>query len=148
MTSCPSCGEEIGSDTWPSGLCPRCLFTGALGEDESTPESAERSVTSLSSGTNLGPFVIIELLGKGGMAAVYHAYETELDRDVALKVLPPEFLHDGSFARGFEREAQLVARLEHPHIVPIYASGIEAGIPWMSMRLESVPPVVESQRQR
>ena len=135
MTSCPSCGEEIGSDTWPSGLCPRCLFTGALGEDESTPESAERSVTSLSSGTNLGPFVIIELLGKGGMAAVYHAYETELDRDVALKVLPPEFLHDGSFARRFEREAQLVARLEHPHIVPIYASGIEAGIPWMSMRL-------------
>ena len=104
-------------------------------DDEPTPESAESSVTSLSSGTNLGPFVIVELLGKGGMAAVYHAYERELDRDVALKVLPPEFLHDDSFARRFEREAQLVAKLEHPHIVPIYASGIDAGIPWMSMRL-------------
>jgi serine/threonine-protein kinase len=93
------------------------------------------AVTSLSSGSSLGPFLIIELLGKGGMAAVYHAYDTELERDVALKVLPPESLHDDSFARRFEREARLVAQLEHPHIVPIYANGIHEGIPWMSMRL-------------
>jgi serine/threonine-protein kinase len=69
------------------------------------------------------------------MASVYSAQDTRLDRTVALKVLPPEFLYDGSFALRFEQEARLIARLEHPNIVPIYASGIDKGIPWMSMRL-------------
>ena len=118
-----------------AGLCPRCLLAGVLEDDDHAERTSESAVADLSSGTTLGPFVIVELLGKGGMATVYHAYETELDRDVALKVLPPEFLHDHSFARRFEREAKLVAKLEHPNIVPIYASGIDAGIPWMSMRL-------------
>ena len=135
MKACPSCGREASSETWPDGLCPSCLLSGVLEVDNGSDHTDGPAVADLSSGTNLGPFVIVELLGKGGMAAVFHAYETELDRDVALKVLPPEFLHDESFARRFEREAKLVAKLEHPDIVPIYASGIEAGIPWMSMRL-------------
>ena len=83
----------------------------------------------------LGPFRIIGLLGVGGMATVYQAYDSSLERDVALKVLPPEYLHDESFARRFRQEARVVARLEHPNIVPIYASGIDQGTPWMSMRL-------------
>ena len=134
MRSCPNCGGELSSDAL-AGLCPRCLLAGVLEDDDHAERTSESAVADLSSGTTLGPFVIVELLGKGGMATVYHAYETELDRDVALKVLPPEFLHDHSFARRFEREARLVAKLEHPNIVPIYASGIDAGIPWMSMRL-------------
>jgi TonB family protein len=69
------------------------------------------------------------------MAAVYEAHDSRLDRAIALKILPPEFLHDDSFAARFEREARLVARLDHPAIVPIFASGIDEGIPWMSMRL-------------
>ena len=69
------------------------------------------------------------------MATVYEAYDTRLDRPVALKVLPPHFLHDRTFARRFEQEARVVARLEHPAIVHIYASGTTDGIPWMSMRL-------------
>ncbi len=83
----------------------------------------------------LGPFRIVGLLGVGGMATVYQAYDSSLERDVALKVLPPEFLHEESFARRFRQEARVIARLEHPNIVPIYASGIDQGIPWMSMRL-------------
>jgi serine/threonine-protein kinase len=84
----------------------------------------------------LGPFRIERLLGKGGMATVYEAYEGGvLDRVVALKVLPPEFLHDGTFASRFAQEARFAAALEHSNIVPIYASGINGGIPWMSMRL-------------
>ncbi len=83
----------------------------------------------------IGPFRIIGLLGIGGMATVYQAYDSSLERDVALKVLPPEYLHEESFARRFRQEARVIARLEHPNIVPIYASGIDQGIPWMSMRL-------------
>ena len=69
------------------------------------------------------------------MAAVYEAHDPRLDRAVALKVLPPQFLHDPSFAARFEHEAKVVARLDDPAIVPIFASGIDEGIPWMSMRL-------------
>lgn len=69
------------------------------------------------------------------MASVYKAYQAKLDRHVALKVLPQEFLHDDSFAKRFEREARVVAKLEHPNIVPIHDYGIEDGVPWMSMRM-------------
>ena len=89
----------------------------------------------LEAGSSLGPFRIVSLVGRGGMASVYKAYEPELDRYVALKVLPTAFLHDTEFARRFEREAKVIARLEHPHIVPIHRFGIDAGTPWMSMRL-------------
>ena len=88
-------------------------------------------------GSNAGPYRIVEPLGRGGMASVYRAYEPKLDRYVALKVLPREFLHDPTFAQRFRQEAQVVARLEHPNIIPIYAYDIEEaeGIPWMAMRL-------------
>src|SRR5258708_6958690 len=68
------------------------------------------------------------------MASVYKAYEAALDRYVAVKVLPPEFLHDPTFAERFRREAKVVARLEHPNIIPIFAFDIAEGIPWMAMR--------------
>jgi serine/threonine protein kinase len=71
------------------------------------------------------------------MSAVYRAQDVHLARTVALKVLPQEFLHDRTFARRFEHEARVIASLAHDHIVPIYASGIDNGIPWMSMRLIS-----------
>ena len=94
---------------------------------------------ALSAGSNLGPYRIIEPVGRGGMASVFKAYEASLDRYVALKVLPPEFLHDPTFAERFRREAQTIARLEHPQIIPIFAYDIDAasGTPWMAMRLIS-----------
>jgi hypothetical protein len=90
---------------------------------------------ALAPGSTVGPYRILEQLGRGGMATVHKAYEAALDRDVALKVLPAEFLHDETFAERFQREAKVVARLEHPNIVPIHAFGIEGGVPWMAMRL-------------
>ena len=92
---------------------------------------------TLAPGTRIGPYQVLEALGRGGMATVYQAYEPGLDRYVALKVLPAEFLHEPSFAERFQREARVVARLEHPHIVPVFGFGIDqaAGIPWMAMRL-------------
>jgi serine/threonine-protein kinase len=88
-------------------------------------------------GSSAGPYRIDEPLGQGGMASVYKAWEPKLERYVALKVLPREFLHDPSFARRFREEAKALAQLEHPNIVPIYAYDIDEaeGIPWMAMRL-------------
>ena len=92
-------------------------------------------------GSSLGSFRIVGPLGRGGMASVFRAYEPALDRYVALKVLPREFLHDPDFAERFKREAKAIARLEHPNIVPIYAYDIDRaeGIPWMALRLVGNP---------
>ena len=89
----------------------------------------------LTPGSTFGAYQIIEPLGRGGMASVFKAYEPSLDRYVALKVLPPEFLHEETFAARFQREAKVVAKLEHPNIIPIFSFGIEGGTPWMAMRL-------------
>lgn len=90
---------------------------------------------SIQVGETIGPFVIVAKLGRGGMSTVYSAYETGLEREVALKVLPIDLLEEPGFTERFEREARLIARLEHPHIVPLYNYGIDDGVPWMSLRL-------------
>ncbi len=89
----------------------------------------------LQPGSAFGPYRIVAPLGRGGMASVYDAHDPALDRHVALKVLPAEFLHDPAFAERFQQEARVAAKLEHPHIVPVHAFGIEGGRPWMAMRL-------------
>lgn len=71
-------------------------------------------------GETVGPYRIIEQLGQGGMATVYKAYHASLDRYVALKVLHPAFNEDQTFIARFQREARVVAKLEHPNIVPVY----------------------------
>jgi TonB family protein len=132
---CPNCGKGVTPGWFPEGLCAACLLTTALSGDHDDDVYDETSLSELDAGATLGPFRIVRLLGRGGMAAVYEAQDMRLERAVALKVLPPEFLHDDTFARRFAQEARVIAKLEHPNIVPIYASGIDDGIPWMSMRL-------------
>lgn len=90
---------------------------------------------TLPEGSLLGPFRVLHRIGRGGMASVYKAYEAGLDRYVALKVLPSALLEDPEFIHRFRREAKLIAKLEHPHIVPIYSFGIDAETAWMAMRL-------------
>ena len=94
-------------------------------------------MTHLSAGRVLGRFRVIAPLGRGGMAAVYRAEEVGLGREIALKVLPAELMDQAGFLERFEREARVIAHLEHPNIVPLYASGIDEGIPWMALRLLS-----------
>jgi serine/threonine protein kinase len=103
------------------------------------PQEAREATVTLAAGSTFGPYQILGALGRGGMAAVYKAYEPALDRYVALKVLPREFIHDPGFAVRFEREAKVIARLEHPNIIPIHNFGIEpeSGTPWMAMRFIS-----------
>ncbi len=130
--SCAGCGGPLTAASSAGGLCASCLLATALADDAESPLDEEGS---LAPGTVLGSFRIVRVLGRGGMATVYEARDDRLDRAVALKVLPPEFLHDPRFAERFEQEARIVAALEHPNIVPIHASAIDRGIPWMSMRL-------------
>ena len=75
---------------------------------------------SLSAGDSIAGYEIVSQVGAGGMATVYKAYHERLDRHVAIKILHDTFARDDSFLERFEREARIVARLEHPHIVPIY----------------------------
>lgn len=75
---------------------------------------------ALSEGQQLGPYRVISQLGTGGMATIYKAQHERLGRTVAIKMLHPMFLQDDNFLARFEREAQIVAQLEHPHIVPVY----------------------------
>jgi serine/threonine protein kinase/ligand-binding sensor domain-containing protein len=74
-------------------------------------------------GHNLGPYRVLEQVGRGGMATVYKAYQPAMDRYVAVKVLPAHFMQDPTFVERFEREARTIARLEHPHILPVHDYG-------------------------
>lgn len=89
---------------------------------------------SFNIGANIGHYRIIEQLGRGGMATVYKAYHANLDRYVALKVLHPAFLEDDNFQARFQREARLVAKLEHPNIVPIYDFAEYENQPYLVMK--------------
>ena len=89
---------------------------------------------SFNIGENVGPYRIIEQLGQGGMATVYKAYHASLDRYVALKVLHPAFHQDQSFTTRFQREARVVARLEHSNIVPIYDYSEHEARPYLVMK--------------
>ena len=89
---------------------------------------------SFNIGENVGPYRIIEQLGQGGMATVYKAYHASLDRYVALKVLHPAFHQDQTFISRFQREARVVARLEHPNIVPIYDYSEHESRPFLVMK--------------
>jgi serine/threonine protein kinase len=84
--------------------------------------------------TKFGRYEIKSEIGRGGMATVYHAWDPRFERDVALKVLPREMLHDPQFRVRFEREAKTIALLEHPAIVPVYDFGEEQGQPFFVMR--------------
>lgn len=94
-----------------------------------------------------GRYEIKSLLGQGGMATVHLAYDPHFKRDVAIKVLPRELLHDRTFHSRFEQEAQTIALLEHYAIVPVYDFGKEEGQPFLVMRYMSGGSLTERIRQ-
>ncbi len=85
-------------------------------------------------GEAVGPYRVVEQLGKGGMATVFKAYHPALDRYVAIKAMHPAFMEDPNFLARFQREAQVVAKLEHVHIVPIYDYSEHEGRPYLVMK--------------
>ncbi|GAA5096580.1 bifunctional serine/threonine-protein kinase/ABC transporter substrate-binding protein [Nocardia iowensis] len=88
----------------------------------------------LRAGEVFAGYVIKRQLGRGGMGAVYLARHPRLPRLTALKLLDPELYSDSEIRARFEREADLVARLDHPNIVTVYDRGVEEGVLWISMQ--------------
>jgi TolB-like protein/Tfp pilus assembly protein PilF len=85
----------------------------------------------LTTGTHLGPYEILGLIGAGGMGEVYRARDTRLGRDVAIKVLPAEFAADAERLKRFEREAKATAALSHPNILDVHDVGTHEGAPYL-----------------
>src|ERR1700675_4242901 len=88
-----------------------------------------------SAGTKLGSYEIVAPIGAGGMGEVYQAHDTKLGRDVAIKVLPEAFAHDAERLSRFQREAKILAALNHPNIATIYGLEQSDGIHYLVMEL-------------
>ena len=89
----------------------------------------------LTIGSRLGSYDIVAPIGAGGMGEVYRARDTKLDRDVAIKVLPPRLADSTSALLRFEREAKAVAALAHPNILSIFDYGNDTGVVYAVMEL-------------
>jgi len=141
--SCPRCGAPLPGDA-PEGLCPHCLLKLALADVVDSLAWEEPGETAAGSESFQPPavadladkfsqFEILELIGQGGMGAVYKARQKGLDRVVALKILRPDLARDGSFAERFSREAKALAQLNHPHIVTVHDVGQQDGLYFLVM---------------
>ena len=141
--SCPQCGTGLPESS-PEGPCPSCHWSAP---ERTTPpaasEAAFASTAAYQSSFHAPPVAevarhfpqleVIELLGQGGMGAVYKARQPALDRLVALKILPPAWGRDPAFAERFGREARAMARLSHCNIVIVYDSGQANGLYYLLM---------------
>ncbi|HEV8303530.1 MAG TPA: protein kinase [Gemmatimonadales bacterium] len=126
---CPRCLAEGIPNAAPG--CPRCGFSFS-DEDRVEPVSEELEQAlrrELSS-----QYEITDLLGRGGMSLVYLAQELELNRQVAIKILPLQFVQGPGAAERFEREAKIAASLDHPHIVPVFRVGASSTFLWYTMK--------------
>ena len=139
---CPRCRTPLAADA-PLGLCPECLLREGFESRDDAFASPEATAASPSPGftppsptelaASFPQLEIQELLGHGGMGAVYRARQKSLDRVVALKILPPKISGDPAFAERFQREARTLARLNHPNIVIIYEFGKANGYYYLLM---------------
>ncbi len=138
--TCPRCGAIVPAES-PQGLCPRCVLgvglatqtegTGETGPPGTKAAPAARPPSEIA--RHFPQLEIIECLGRGGMGVVYKARQPKLDRLVALKILAPEKGGDPKFAGWFLREAQALARLNHPNIVTVHDFGEADGMFFLLM---------------
>jgi serine/threonine protein kinase len=121
---CPQCGTALRPDV-PEGLCPACLLQRGIATEGGVPPGTPPfTPPPLAELAKLFPQLeILEIIGQGGMGAVYKARQPALDRFVALKILAPRSGGDLDFSGRFSREARALAKLSHPNIVAVYDFG-------------------------
>jgi serine/threonine protein kinase len=137
---CPSCGKLLESSA-PRGLCPACLLQAgfATGTQMAGGGSMARKPAGFvppspaELAESFPQLEIQELIGQGGMGAVYRARQPSLDRAVALKILPPHIGEEPGFAERFTREARALASLSHPNIVAVHDFGQSGGFHYFIM---------------
>lgn len=122
--SCSKCEARLEVESAASGTvvpCPRCQASLTV------------PLKGVGPGTTVGGFRIEKLIGRGGMGQVFLARQLSLNRPVALKILPSHMARDPESVRLFMNEVRLLARLNHPHVVPAYEAGEDAGILYLAM---------------
>src|SRR5262245_50234468 len=134
IQKCRECGTAI-DETLRHGECPGCGSSLPLAGGPSVRAGRRDAGPGLEElARRLPEFEICELLGRGGMGAVYRGRQKTLDRDVAIKVLTVDGDHEAHADERFIREAQLLARLHHPNIVAAYDAGEVDGLPYLVMQ--------------
>ena len=119
---CRTCGTPLPGGEW-SDVCPRCLIE-AFGEEEKV-ESGDSLVAG---------YTVIEEISRGGMGVVYRAQQHHPSRIVALKMILPHLLDSQIVRTRFQAEAEAVAKLDHPNVLPIYEAGENRGMPYLAMK--------------
>jgi len=128
---CPKCSAPIATGA-PQGLCPKCVLLGVAtspkprGKEGHAPAPHEIA-------PHFPELEVLELIGVGGMGAVYKARQTKLGRLVALKVLSSALAGDAEFLERFDREARVLGRLNHPGIVTVFDSGMAGPCAYLLM---------------
>ncbi len=132
--ACPKCGRPIPREA-REGLCPGCALAAVATPTEAglPPDSRPSTPARETVAAALPQFEILELIGQGGMGSVFKARQPQLNRLVALKILPTDPARDPKFSERFLREAQALARLNHPNIVAIHDSGTAGGFLYLVM---------------
>ncbi|MDH5195623.1 MAG: serine/threonine-protein kinase [Gemmatimonadota bacterium] len=132
---CSRCGHGLVDG---ARFCPSCGLdqTSVTPVGAATAKSvADKSETDLVREALSSEYELLEELGRGGMAIVHRARERQLEREVAVKVLPFSLAFDAEFVERFQREARTAARLEHPNIIPIYRVGQTGRVIYFVMKL-------------
>ena len=124
---CPKCQAPLPANA-PQGLCPKCLLAAVSAPTEADRPADNKPPPPVEAVATAFPQLeILELIGQGGMGVVYKARQPRLDRFVALKLLPQSLAADAAFAERFNREARVLARLNHPNIVTVHDFGQSGG---------------------
>jgi tetratricopeptide (TPR) repeat protein len=134
-TCCRTCGATADA-LLQNGLCAGCLLGFALQDDESagTPDRAGEAACTPSPST-VGRYELHGEIDRGGVGIVYRAWQSDLKREVALKMLSEARRDDAGIRSRFLREAELMAGLDHPAILPVFEVGEQDGVPWYTMKL-------------
>jgi eukaryotic-like serine/threonine-protein kinase len=134
LRSCLACGAALPVE---AVVCPAC------GARAPSPVPMKDSPEVLD-----GHWRLERKLGKGGMGTVYLAHDLELERQVAIKMLAPQYCDDPGLVQRFEREARMMAKLDHPNLVPVYSVGRTPKGPYIVMKLLDGVTLAEALKSR